>query len=276
MPKFYLNKSEYIYYEEVGSKKSQEIILFFNGMQASLTSWYKQHEVFQKLNYKALFHDLKGQPLSIYLKSSYSFEKHIEDTKKLLDFLQYKKVHIISVSYGGVVALLFTLSHQNYVKSLSIIDSTSEISQISKIGLTRRKNLASKIKNVDDALALQNEVFNSFYSRKFSEQAINQFKDNQKKNIKEESIHFYKNLSFLYENIINNTNYTTQLNQIKVPLLLIHGSEDRLFTLNNANKIKKNIPHCEFFIIPECGHASFIEKPEILNTLLIGFIKKNS
>ncbi|MGC8015913.1 alpha/beta fold hydrolase, partial [Salmonella enterica] len=85
-----------------------------------------------KMNYKILLHDFKGQLKSEKPKGPYSFKEHAYESKLLMDELDIKKVHIIGTSYGGEVALRFAIDYPQYVKSISIIDSVSELDETLK------------------------------------------------------------------------------------------------------------------------------------------------
>lgn len=50
------------------------------------------------------------------------------------------------------------------------------------------------------------------------------------------------------------------------------GEEDVLKPRRFSDIMAREIPHAQYALIPECGHVTIFEKPEVLNSLLIGFI----
>jgi 3-oxoadipate enol-lactonase len=69
---------------------------------------------------------------------------------------------------------------------------------------------------------------------------------------------------------------TDALPKIQAPTLVIAGDEDLIKGREFAEIIAAQISNSELAIIPGAGHAVCLEKPAILNTLLLGFVTKNS
>jgi pimeloyl-ACP methyl ester carboxylesterase len=55
-----------------------------------------------------------------------------------------------------------------------------------------------------------------------------------------------------------------QLGQITIPTLVIWGANDRLIPLEDGKDYAARIPGAKLVVVPECGHAPVIEKPEIV------------
>ncbi len=79
----------------------------------------------------------------------------------------------------------------------------------------------------------------------------------------------------LYETF-KKINMTKDLKKIKCPALVVCGTEDVLKPIKFSELIAEKIPNSEFVLIPDCGHVSFFEKAEEINSLLLGFILKHS
>ena len=79
----------------------------------------------------------------------------------------------------------------------------------------------------------------------------------------------------LLMNAFNQLNITDQLNQIQVPTLVVIGEDDLIKGRKYSDMITSQIPQAEYAVVPGSGHALCLDKPDILNTLIIGFVKKN-
>ncbi|MEZ9231293.1 alpha/beta fold hydrolase [Vibrio amylolyticus] len=55
------------------------------------------------------------------------------------------------------------------------------------------------------------------------------------------------------------------LNDIQVPTLIITGKDDLLCTIDNHLLMAKHIKQVSLHIIPDCGHLSTMEKPQIVS-----------
>lgn len=64
------------------------------------------------------------------------------------------------------------------------------------------------------------------------------------------------------------------LSGIRVPLLLVWGTRDRLATHRGADTIRNAVPGARLELIDGCGHCPAIEAPDRLAAALIGFTAK--
>jgi pimeloyl-ACP methyl ester carboxylesterase len=70
--------------------------------------------------------------------------------------------------------------------------------------------------------------------------------------------------------------YLAELNKIKCPVFIAVGENDQLTPVKFSKLLLKQMPHAEFVIVPECGHTTIYEKPEVVNSMALGFISKNT
>ncbi|WP_322488650.1 alpha/beta fold hydrolase [Chloroflexus sp.] len=68
------------------------------------------------------------------------------------------------------------------------------------------------------------------------------------------------------------TGLRARLHEIRVPTLLIWGAQDRVFSLNNAETARREIPGAQLVVIPQCGHFPHIEAVRPFRGLLSGFL----
>lgn len=57
------------------------------------------------------------------------------------------------------------------------------------------------------------------------------------------------------------------------PVLLFWGREDRITPFENSDMIRNAIPGSVFHAIDNCGHIANFEKPEIVNPILVDFLR---
>ena len=60
----------------------------------------------------------------------------------------------------------------------------------------------------------------------------------------------------------------------KRPVLLIWGREDQTIPFDTHKRVEETIPHLEFHAIDEAGHGPHGERPELVNPLLIEFLRR--
>jgi 3-oxoadipate enol-lactonase len=69
---------------------------------------------------------------------------------------------------------------------------------------------------------------------------------------------------------------TAELHKIAAPTLVIAGEEDLVKPRKYSEIIAREIPNAEFVVVPHAGHAVMWEKPGLFNSLVLGFLAKQS
>jgi pimeloyl-ACP methyl ester carboxylesterase len=65
-----------------------------------------------------------------------------------------------------------------------------------------------------------------------------------------------------------------RVGQQKRPVLLIWGREDQTVPFSTSEKAREAIPQVEFHAVDDAGHVSHYERPEIVNRILLEFLRK--
>lgn len=65
----------------------------------------------------------------------------------------------------------------------------------------------------------------------------------------------------------------SMLKDIKVPTLIIHGADDQLIPVEEAQAMHASIPKSRLEIIPEAGHLPNLEQIEVYNHLIRAFLE---
>lgn len=259
-----------LHYEIMGNPDTDKTVVFMNGVMASAQSWMFQIPEFVKTGYKILIHDFRGQLLSDKPEGPYSFEDHVNDTKGLLDHLGIKKAHFIGTSYGGEVALYFALAHPKMMQSLSVIDSVSELDQVLTGFIKGWKSLAAKGEPEEFFWGMTPTIYGNTFIEK--NQA---FLAERARSVKEGAKDYLKGQIYLYDTFLG-IDLTPRLKNIKCPTLILCGEEDYLKPLKFSRLMAQNIKGSEYVTIPDCGHVAILEKPQEVNTALLGFVIKHS
>ena len=61
---------------------------------------------------------------------------------------------------------------------------------------------------------------------------------------------------------------------IRIPTLVIHGTQDQLIPLSEAERIRDTIPGSRLVIIPEAGHLPNLEQPDLFNRAVRDFLRQ--
>ena len=260
-----------IYYELKGKQEGSEAVVFLNGLMSSVSDWALQVSVFEQAGYKILLHDFRGQLLSEKPIGKYTFTQHAQDLKALLDQLGINKIHIVGTSYGALVGMRFTLDFASYVNSMVMIGALSELDGTFRCVASEWQELLKK----EDLAKFFKSAASSIYSKDYLEKNEKIFKKKEVP-LNKLSKEYIESLNRLVDNTMMNANLTEELQKVTCPVFLAVGENDILTPIKFSKLIQKQIPHAELVIVPECGHSTFSEKPDVVNTLALGFISKHS
>ncbi len=78
----------------------------------------------------------------------------------------------------------------------------------------------------------------------------------------------------LYKTFIKDVTMTDELHKITCPSLIVCGKEDTLKPVKFSEIIADNINDSELVIIPDCGHVTIFEQPEMLNKSIVAFLDR--
>jgi pimeloyl-ACP methyl ester carboxylesterase len=260
-----------LYYEVRGDKNSKNAIAFLNGVMASVNSWNYQILIFEKMGWKIILHDFKGQMLSDKPEGPYTFEQHAKEAKALFEYLGVEKVHLVGTSYGGEVGMKFSILFPEMTQSLSVINSVSELDNVLDLFISGWKVLA----RLEDGEQFFWGMAPSIYGDNFMKKNASFLEDRASALAKIPSDYFRGQL-ILYDTFERDVYMTDSLHKIKCPALVVCGQDDLLKRPKFSQVIADNILNSEYVLIPDCGHVTIFEKPEVLNSILLGFIMKNS
>jgi len=176
---------------------------------------------------------------------------------------------LIGTSYGGEVALKTALEAPNRVQSLSIIDSVSELDEVLRSFVYGWIDAANE-KNGERFFKL---MMPSIYSNTFIKNN-REMLERRTQAMKAIDPTYFDGQITLYETFINDVTMTQELHKIQSPTLVICGENDILKPRKFSKIIADSIQHSEYLLIPDCGHVTIFEKPNELNSALLGFVLK--
>jgi len=66
------------------------------------------------------------------------------------------------------------------------------------------------------------------------------------------------------------------LHRVAVPAHIVWGDTDRLFPLDYAHEFARLLPDARMTVLPQCGHAAHIEKPDAVAAAVAAFVKEHA
>jgi len=263
MPKTTVNDIS-IYYEIHGPEDAPVLVLNNGVLMNAATSWVFQTRALSR-RYRLLQYDCRGQGQSDHPAEAYSMQQHADDLASLLEVLGIPDAHIAGISYGGEVGQAFALQYPQKTRSLILADTVSQVGPELEMVIASWIDAAKR--GAADAFFHATVPWN--FSPAFIAANPLLMADAKKR---------YQDLDFaavvrLCECFLE-VDFTERLTEIRAPTCILYGQKDILKGRDYAEILKHGIPHAEVHEITGAGHASCWERPEIFNSIVLGFLSK--
>ncbi|NIO68951.1 MAG: alpha/beta fold hydrolase [Anaerolineae bacterium] len=255
-----------LYYEESG--EGHPLLLLHAGV-ADSRMWDDQFGVFAQ-HYKVIRYDLRGFGKSAMPPGLFSSH---EDVAGLLDFLNIEKAYVIGQSFGGYIAIDFTLAHPEMVEALILgapnvsgyEPSSEEVQRFctEEEEALNRGDLAGATELnlcmwVDGPNRTPDQV-NPAVRERVREMQLHVFSLPEPEGVEEQP---------LTPPAIN------RLGEIRVPTLVIVGDQDVPEFLKISDIVVAGIAGAEKVVIPGAAHLPNMEKPKEFNRLVLDFLNR--
>lgn len=231
-----------------------ESLVLLHGLFGALSNFEHLIEYFRK-HTKVVVPLLPLLDMDILHTSVGGLAKYVH---RFLEARDYKDVHLLGNSLGGHVALVHVLKHPERVKSLILTGSSGLFENGMGDSYPKRGDYEYIKKKTEltfyDPKTATKELVDEVYS----------ITNNRLKAIK---------IIALAKSAIRN-NLGEELNQIKLPTLLVWGNNDTITPPFVAQEFHKLIPNSELYFVDKCGHAPMMEVPDEFNAILHKFLKK--
>lgn len=201
------------------------------------------------------------------LSSGKTPEEQADLYAAMLDALNIAKVTVLAVSGGGPSTLQFALRHPERCQGLIMVSALTQNYSEERVYLSlpplqrRLKQAFERLMTFDPLIF----IVTSLLQRS------------------PESVHLTALLRSLVMNNAQTPGYQNDMRQfeglptynvqeIKVPALIIHGSEDRDIPIQQARAFAEQLPHAQMVAIEGATHVSALSGKQTLETLR-GFLK---
>jgi pimeloyl-ACP methyl ester carboxylesterase len=247
-----------------------EVIVILNGIMMSSQSWNAHVPQLLEQGYRVLRVDFRDQGQSEKARESYAIGQHVQDLEALFAALGLNKVHLVGISYGGQVALLYALAHGERLASLMVFNTTARLTNYLK-GIGAAWDEAARLRDGERFFRL---AMPFIYSDVFYQSNYQWLKEREQtlgKILGPEWFEGYLRLSGSH----GDYDILERLREIRVPTLVVGSDRDMVTPLEEMRLIVQGIPGARFVVIPDSGHASCYEKPQEFLLQILGFVALN-
>ena len=260
-------KNYKMHYIDIG--KGEPVVLI-HGFADSTYSWHENIQTLLENGFRLIIVDQPGLGLSEIPPKPYvySVENQSREVLKLTEHLQLKRFYLIGHSMGGSIALYITLNYPHKVRRAIVIDPDCYYPPDRLFASPEMIKMGSL---VDTRRIVRRALKNAFYDPdKIDNIIIEEYAKPMNKP------GYFEMLSSLRSDYYSpEFNQMTQhYGQITTSMLIIWGANDKLVPSDYGKKLNELIHGSEFRILNNCGHNSHQECKDIVNPLLVKFLKR--
>jgi len=245
-----------LYYFAHGEElRDRPPVLLLHGAGGSHLSWPPQ---IRRLTGQRIFAlDLPGhgksegigrQDITEYAKAVYEFMKTV----------RLSNVVVVGFSMGSAIALSLALTYRKRVLALGLIGSGAKL-RVSASTLENASNPSTFMPTVESVI---DNSYSSNVDSRVKEQAVQKMAETRQ-------AVFYGDFLACDE-----FDVMERVSSIRVPTLLICGSQDRMTPPSRSEYLHEQIKGSQLHIVEEAGHMVMIEKPDEVVGLLTEFVDR--
>lgn len=256
-----------IYYEDSGNLSATPVV-FVHGFPFSSAMWAGQVDVIGD-QYRTITYDIRGLGKSEVADGQYTIEGHVDDLLALLDHLKIDQAIIVGFSMGGYITL--RALERNPERFLAVALCNTRCEADDNVGKVKRANAASMVKKQGAATFAANFIPAVFCPASIQNTiaAVGLARDIITSTA---PLAIAGNLIAMAAR----TDTSASLGNITVPAIVIVGGFDTLTPPQAASFMSDHIVGAELHLIPNAGHMSNLENPQVFNRHLLAFLQRVS
>jgi pimeloyl-ACP methyl ester carboxylesterase len=256
---FVENLGARIFWDEQGSGAP---LLLITGLGWSSSAWHRSRPILSQ-RYRTIDVDNRGAGQSEAPPGPYSIVQMAADAVAVLNAARVNTAHVFGFAMGGMIAQELALQYPKKVRSL-ILGATSAGGQDAvRPDPEVLKVLTSRDSDRDQFAAALNPFI---YDRATSLQRIQQDGDMRRKWFPSAEPYFAQ------LHAVTDWEALSRIVQIKVPTLVLHGENDRMFPVENAKLIAARIPGAKLVVLPHAGHVFTTDQPDAAHAAILEFL----
>lgn len=240
-------------------------VVFLHAASGNSMTWEHQIPVFTGAGFRFIAIDYRG----VGGKSGpLDWSDQIE---ALVQKLALDRFHLLGTALGGGTALQYVLAYPNRVRSLVIANSHGNVTDKDYVEMGKRIRPSPQF----DALPLDFRELGPSYRAADPEGAARWLALSQSQShidrAPASSTLPADRFALKPERAVT----WAKLEALGVPTLLIAGDADLYMPPSVLRMFVARIKHAESAVIPETGHSSYWESPEVFNRTVLTFIRKH-
>ncbi|CAD0003404.1 alpha/beta fold hydrolase [Flavobacterium salmonis] len=277
-------KGQNLYIKTYGNQTNKAVIFIHGGPGGNATLF--EATTAQKLadtGFYVIIYDRRGEGRSADPNAKFTYDEAFQDLNSIYKKYHLKKAILLSHSFGGLVATLYTNKYPQHVSALVLAGGLfSQQETYNHILNTLQKKYSndaeqlkriSYVENLDKKsaayrkgcfeLAGENNFFKMPKPTDYSKNLYTEYETGEffKTNIrnKNATLLFYQNEK---QNNIDSRPFLKKIKTNRIPVFGIYGKDDGIFSLVQITSLKNITGSNHFAFIENCSHYLFVDQQD--------------
>lgn len=244
-----------------------EPVVLIGGFTMVKESWELQVAELAK-HFRTLAFDNRGVGETTVPGEPFTIAQMAADTVGLMDALELDAARVFGVSMGGLIAQVLALDYPGRVRKVALGCTTHG----GRHAVQPQKEVLELLAKASDPTIAAREAIRLRLPIVFSERFLRE---------EPGRIEEFVRLSLRHSptpegaagqmGALSVFNVKRRLGEVRCPVLVITGSEDRMMPPENSRLIAEAIPGARHYVVEGAGHSFFLERPDEVNGVLIDF-----
>ncbi len=259
------------HYELAGPPDAQAVVLI-HGFSVPYYIWDPTFAALAEAGFRALRYDLYGRGFSDRPDAEYNADLYDRQLQELLDALDIRApADVVGLSMGGPIAIHFANRHPERVRRIVLVDPAGfPLKQPLAAGLIRISPLGEWLMDrFGEQILVKSLVKDMKYPERFPDYAERYRAQTRYAGFRRAL------LSTMRSGMLTSAAEAyRRVGEQGKPVLLLWGREDHTVPFALSERVWAAIPHAEFHAIDEAGHVPHLERPEVVNPILVEFLRR--
>ena len=238
-------------YHEVHGPADGEPIVLFEGLGGDLAGWRRNlpHLVAEL---RVIVFDHRGNGRSTAPDAPMTMATFVDDAAALLDHLGIDRAHLYGQSFGGMVVQELALSRPERARSLILACTHAGV----------RHSIPVRVR------VPKGRPWEALYSERFLRDHPDQVAADLRAGTPQAPA-----IARRQWQAMQGFDAYDRLPSLRVPTLIIHGTEDRTVHPDNARILAERIPGARLVLLEGAGHVYHAEQPEAADAAVLEFVR---
>ena len=265
-----------LYYREIG--QGQPIVMLHGGPSFDHNYFLPDMDRLAD-SFRLIYYDQRGRGKSggNVRPEDVTIQSEVEDLERLRDYFGLESVALLGHSWGGTLAMEYATRHPERVSHLILMNTAPasydgwmlfqrEFSNIRAPGEVDKMNeLGTSARYQEGDHDTDAEYFRIYFRPTVRQpEQLERVVKSLRSNVTKEGIVKSREIGgrlFGDTYRLSEYNLLPKLQRLSIPTLIIHGDYD-FIPIECVAPIAQAVPEARFVLLRECGHFSYIERPD--------------